>query len=98
MSTTAHDHQHHASPAPANADGSPSVGATVDPVCGMRVALDAPESESYLGTLFRFCSMKCAEAFRKEPAKYIKSASAPAKAAPEPAGVIYTCPMHPQIR
>jgi Cu2+-exporting ATPase len=74
------------------------MGAVVDPVCGMRVAPDAPESETYLGTLYRFCSKKCAEAFRKEPANYIKSASAPAKAAPMPAGVIYTCPMHPQIR
>jgi Cu2+-exporting ATPase len=73
-------------------------GDMVDPVCGMRVAPDAQDSETYLGTHYRFCSKKCAEAFRKVPAKYIKSETAPAKAAPVPAGVIYTCPMHPQIR
>ena len=70
----------------------------VDPVCGMRVRPDAPDSTTYLGTLYRFCSRKCADAFHKEPARYVKKA-APATAAPTPAAeVIYTCPMHPQIR
>ena len=73
MTTTTHDH--HAGPAPEMADVSPNVGAMGDPVCGMRVAPDAPDSETYLGTLYRFCGKKCAEAFRKEPTKYIKSPS-----------------------
>jgi P-type Cu2+ transporter len=98
MSTTAHDHHHHAGPAPESADGSPRLGEMVDPVCGMRVAPDAPDSATYEGALYRFCSRKCADTFRKEPAKYVKTAGAPAKPASVPAGVIYTCPMHPQIR
>src|SRR6266536_1520393 len=91
----------------ANNSGDPQRGASepiekteIDPVCGMRVGPDAPESATYQGTLYRFCSRHCAEAFRKEPAKYVKPASPPAKtAAPaSAAGTIYTCPMHPQIR
>src|SRR6266542_3482205 len=84
---------------------------TVDPVCGMRVGPDAPESAMYDGVLYRFCSRRCAEAFRRDPSKYVKQnqhSSAPAaartKVAPAapgtaaPSGVVYTCPMHPQIR
>jgi Cu2+-exporting ATPase len=72
----------------------------IDPVCGMRVGPDSLESATYQGTLYRFCSRHCAEAFRKEPGKYVQPASASVKtAAPQsPAGTIYTCPMHPQIR
>ena len=64
----------------------------------MRVGPDAPESTTHLGTIYRFCSRKCADAFRKEPAKYVKATSASHKPVEVAGGVIYTCPMHPQIR
>ena len=98
MSTTTH--QHHHPEKPRDPDTGRSPGDMVDPVCGMRVSPDAPESATYQGTLYRFCSKHCTEAFRKEPAKYVKPASPPAKtAAPRSsAGTIYTCPMHPQVR
>src|SRR5881396_132468 len=101
MSTPAHHHHH---PAPTPDTGASGVeheaGELIDPVCGMRVGPDAPESATYRGTLYRFCSRHCAEAFRKEPGRYVKLATPPAKtAAPaSAAGTIYTCPMHPQIR
>jgi Cu+-exporting ATPase len=44
-----------------------------------------------------FCSARCLEKFRADPDKYLhpqKSSDFPAA----PAGAIYTCPMHPEIR
>jgi len=50
------------------------------------------------GQTFHFCSAGCRTKFAAEPAKYLDKAKAEAKAADPPAGTIYTCPMHPQIR
>lgn len=75
----------------------PDTTEVVDPVCGMKVATDSAYRNSYLHGTYYFCSDKCLEAFRAAPDKYLgpttKAASAPA-----PVDVIYTCPMHPQIR
>ncbi|HEY2966730.1 MAG TPA: heavy metal translocating P-type ATPase [Casimicrobiaceae bacterium] len=100
MSTPTHHHHPAATRHPGASDEKHESGALIDPVCGMRVGPDAAESATYQGTLYRFCSRYCAEAFRKEPGKYVKPASPSAKpaAAPSPAGTVYTCPMHPQIR
>ncbi|MBL0142044.1 MAG: heavy metal translocating P-type ATPase [Betaproteobacteria bacterium] len=78
----------------------PIAGSGIDPVCGMRVGPDAPDSATYRDGLYRFCSRKCAEAFRLDPAKYAKVDSGTPKVAQAPAAasVIFTCPMHPQIR
>ncbi len=49
------------------------------------------------GQTYYFCSGRCREKFEADPARYL----APASARPEPAqpaGTIYTCPMHPEIR
>jgi Cu+-exporting ATPase len=48
------------------------------------------------GVAYHFCSAGCQAKFVAEPSKYLT----PSEAAPEPVatGVIYTCPMHPQIR
>ena len=73
----------------------------IDPVCGMKVAAAASRRFDYRGTLYRFCSDRCLEKFRADPARYVPAETgkgtqdAPA-AAPE--GTIYTCPMHPEIR
>jgi Cu+-exporting ATPase len=67
-----------------------------DPVCGMSV--DPATSEhrfDHGGETFHFCSAGCRTKFAADPAKYLgKREPAPAV----PAGTIYTCPMHPQIR
>src|SRR5271166_6762019 len=89
-----HDHDHHDQPA--GPTGSPKVK---DPVCGMTVD---PQTAKYRaeagGTTHFFCSSKCREKFLGEPARYLKPESSAPPPKPVPAGTIYTCPMHPQIR
>ena len=79
-------HQHH--------------GETVrDPVCGMSVdPVTSKHRFEHRGQTYHFCSAGCRTKFAAEPAKYLDKAKAEAKAADPPAGTIYTCPMHPQIR
>ena len=68
-----------------------------DPVCGMRVDPRAtPHHAEHAGNAFHFCSAGCRAKFLADPAKYLGAEAKPA--APAPAGTIYTCPMHPQIR
>ena len=98
---------HHAPDSPVT--HAPHDAQSVDPVCGMQVGLDATDSTTYQGVLYRFCSRGCAEKFKQDPAKYVPRASAGAApiahaqtpaiatAAPQ-AGAVYTCPMHPQVR
>lgn len=68
-----------------------------DPVCGMSV--DPASSKhrfDHHGETFHFCSAGCRTKFAADPAKYLAKDKAPE---PEmPAGTIYTCPMHPEIR
>src|SRR5215470_2279857 len=80
---------------------SQSASGSVDPVCGMTVE-QGPETLTlqHGGRLYAFCSRHCLERFRSEPATY---AAAKPETTPEekPAGsasVIYTCPMHQEIR
>jgi Cu+-exporting ATPase len=68
-----------------------------DPVCGMRVAASPDRTVAYSGMAYHFCSAGCMAKFRANPPKYLAPKPAePAQAAP--AGAIYTCPMHPEIR
>ena len=68
-----------------------------DPVCGMKVdPTTTKHRHSHEGTAYYFCSAKCREKFIANPSQYVRPASQPE--APAPAGTIYTCPMHPQIR
>jgi P-type Cu+ transporter len=48
------------------------------------------------GTTYHFCCNGCRTKFEADPKKYLNKAEAPA--APVPAGTIYTCPMHPEVR
>jgi len=69
-----------------------------DPVCGMTVdPATARWTHRHDGRDFYFCGQGCMKRFVTEPAKYLAAtAITPAPAAP--AGVIYTCPMHPEVR
>jgi P-type Cu+ transporter len=82
------------SPDPSNVMHAPAR----DPVCGMRVD---PETSRYRelhgGIAYRFCSERCRAKFAADPLKYLEPQSMMAPDKTEP-GVIYTCPMHPQIR
>jgi len=67
-----------------------------DPVCGMSV--DPATSKhrfDHRGETFHFCSAGCKTKFAADPASYLDKAKPKAAA---PAGAIYTCPMHPQVR
>jgi P-type Cu+ transporter len=88
-----HAHQH------ANGDAKTVAGLT-DPVCGMTVTEQSPHHVEYEGRPYYFCSAKCEAKFMAEPGRYLHGgiADAPAAAAAAPAGTVYTCPMHPEIR
>ncbi len=78
-------------------DAAGPVTLVTDPVCGMKV--DPAMSEhrlGYGGTIYHFCSAGCRTKFEANPGSYLKPKLA--ATAPAPAGAIYTCPMHPQIR
>ena len=67
-----------------------------DPVCGMMVdPHTAKHRHEYRGHTYYFCNPKCREKFIASPEKYL--AGQPQKE-DVPAGTIYTCPMHPEIR
>jgi Cu+-exporting ATPase len=67
-----------------------------DPVCGMRVdPQTAKHRLAYKGQDYFFCSGRCRERFEAEPDKFLQP-KPPEPAAP--AGTIYTCPMHPEVK
>ena len=75
-----------------------TVGTVVDPVCGMTVdPATTVHHATHQGAEYHFCSAKCRERFIAEPQKYLSPEPKAAEIA-APAGTIYTCPMHPQIR
>ena len=85
-----HDHAH---------DQSTGGLQSRDPVCGMMVdPAHAAETREYAGKRFHFCSHRCAGTFDRDPGLYATGAAAAAEPPPAPEGVVYTCPMHPQIR
>jgi P-type Cu+ transporter len=70
-----------------------------DPVCGMSVdAQTAKHRAEAGGATYVFCSSTCREKFLAEPARYLKPEASAPPPKPAPAGTIYTCPMHPEIR
>src|SRR5262245_29014622 len=85
--TDAHSHGH---------DHAHAETAT-DPVCGMKVTMaEARHTAIHDGHTYYFCSERCRTRFEAGAQRYLKAV--PAAAPAVPAGTIYTCPMHPQIR
>jgi len=73
-------------------------GKAVDPVCSMAVdPLTASHKTEFSGSTYYFCSAGCRSKFLADPGKYLKPQPAKAQSAAA-SDVIYTCPMHPQIR
>jgi heavy metal translocating P-type ATPase len=69
----------------------------IDPVCGMKVKVaTAKHTTVHDGQTYYFCNPKCLAKFTAEPDRYLKPAET--KQPEMPAGTIYTCPMHPEIR
>ena len=95
------DHHSHGEPRSMTTLFKPPLpeGQARDPVCGMAVDLaTAKNTAEHAGETYYFCSSKCREKFVAEPARYLKPESSAPPPKPAPAGTIYTCPMHPQIR
>ncbi len=75
-----------------------------DPVCGMVVdPAVTPHHVSYSGREYHFCSAGCRTRFMASPADFAGASAAATGAVPVssvavPAGTIWTCPMHPQVR
>ena len=78
-----------------------------DPVCGMTVDSSTSKRRfTYKGTDYFFCSDGCKTRFEAEPEKFLAPKHDHAAHAGHshshdvdvPAGAIYTCPMHPEIR
>lgn len=90
-----HDHAGHQGHAD-HSDAADGNSEAVDPVCGMTVD---PATSKYRrdhdGQSYFFCSAGCQTKFAADPAKYLDKTHTQADV---PAGTIYTCPMHPQIR
>jgi len=95
MADLHHGHHHHGH------DGGAKVK---DPVCGMDVdPMTSRYRAEHDDQTFHFCSARCHDRFIADPEHYLKPAAKPAAAeqAGEESprkGVIYTCPMHPEIR
>ena len=96
-----HDDAHHGDD---TAPGALVEKVYTDPVCGMRVSADPSKSVTHDGTSYYFCSSKCMAKFSADPRQYLHKH---ASSAPNPIltgevsttkDVIYTCPMHPEVR
>jgi Cu+-exporting ATPase len=91
-------------------DAPTEAAPVTDPVCGMRVQPESAAAQvEHAGRTYHFCSRRCAERFRANPDAFLnrggeRVAAAPPDRRPEQSGrkatvgVLYTCPMHPQIR
>lgn len=93
---THHDHHHDVT----GHDHRPSSAApfVTDPVCGMTVdPATAGHHAVHDGQTYHFCSAGCETKFKAAPERYLSEVEE-AAAERAPAGAIYTCPMHPQIR
>lgn len=69
----------------------------VDPVCGMTVdPLKTVHHATHAGRGYHFCSAGCLDKFVAGPERYLSQSVD--RAAKAPAGSIWICPMHPEIR
>ncbi|PKM16561.1 MAG: copper-transporting ATPase [Gammaproteobacteria bacterium HGW-Gammaproteobacteria-2] len=92
-------HEHQSTGAGGNS-GNPQHAHTAisDPVCGMKVdPATSKHRAEHDGKSYHFCSARCHDKFIADPAQYLSAKPETAPAA-VPAGTLFICPMHPQIR
>jgi len=94
-----HDGRHHRGGAACRGAHTSVADARVkDPVCGMLVEPErTPHRAVHEGATYHFCSAGCRTKFLIDPARYL-APEAKRAPGPAPAGTVYTCPMHPEIR
>jgi Cu+-exporting ATPase len=83
-----HDHARHGG----------ATGTAIDPVCGMTVDPASALTHRHGEHDYYFCNPRCRDKFVAAPAQYLKPAAEPKAQPPAPAGSVWTCPMHPEIR
>mgnify|MGYP000556568365 CR=1 FL=1 len=84
-----------ANPDPAAGDEPAAIA--IDPVCGMKVKLNAGKPRLiYKGTEYHFCNPKCLTRFDADPFFYLSGRSKLRKK-PQPKAARYTCPMDPEV-
>jgi P-type Cu+ transporter len=94
MEHATHEHSHSH-----GAEAAPPAGKAIDPVCGMTVDIaTAKHTHAHPGRTWYFCSARCREKFIADPGRYAAPAAQKPAEPAAPAGAIYTCPMHPEIR
>jgi P-type Cu+ transporter len=78
---------------------TPRVARVRDPVCGMEIdAASAAGRSEFAETTYSFCSASCKQKFDGDPGGYLSGGAKSPPAYHEPgSGVLYTCPMHPEI-
>ena len=77
---------------------APLENTAVDPVCGMAVEIaGAKHVAHHRDAEHLFCSARCKDKFLIDPELYLSGAHLDT-VEDVPAGSIYTCPMHPEIR
>ncbi len=68
----------------------------IDPVCGMTVKPDSPHHFEYRNVEYHFCNAKCVVKFQASPETYLNPH--PVEAVVAKPGVMYICPMDPEVR
>src|SRR6266496_6092200 len=70
----------------------------IDPVCHMTVdPRHAAGTSEYNGHTYYFCSKGCVAKFEADPMRYVEP-DTHAEVRPPDSIVVYTCPMHPEVR
>ncbi len=64
----------------------------------MKAATNPEKSVVVDDATYYFCSMRCVEKFKLDPARYLHPEQHAENTTPVPEGAMYTCPMHPEIR
>ena len=70
-----------------------------DPVCGMTVSEQASHKLQHEGKPIYFCSASCKAKFSANPESYLAPSAESIQAKTNTqTGIVYTCPMHPEVR
>src|SRR5712691_812918 len=71
-----------------------------DPVCHMQVMPETAAAQyEYKGKTYYFCNPRCLERFKANPEQYLAPVQLEiGSPKSEISEVIYTCPMHPEVR
>ncbi len=91
-------HQHSSTDIPGMSEAKNSNSLVKDPVCGMMIEPTTAKGGSiqFKAETYYFCNPKCKDRFQAEPQNYLSNKVEAEKNLHTE--VIYTCPMHPEIR